>query len=78
MNAQELTRLRQKAATRYIKGQTPVDSSLQTWKVQCRASAGASATPVMVANQTGAIGLNTYATGCDISGAFTSVIMKNA
>lgn len=38
MNAQELTRLRQKQANRYIGRPQPTDSSLQTWKVQARGS----------------------------------------
>ena len=38
MNAQELTRRRQKLANVYIARQTGIDSSLQTWKVQARAS----------------------------------------
>jgi hypothetical protein len=38
MNAQELTRMRQKQANVYIGRQRGVDSSLQTWKVQARAS----------------------------------------
>lgn len=38
MNAQQLTRLRQKQANIYIGRPQPTDSSLQTWKVQCRGS----------------------------------------
>jgi hypothetical protein len=38
MNAQELTRKRQKQANIYIGRQTGSDSSLQTWKVQARGS----------------------------------------
>jgi hypothetical protein len=38
MNAQQLTKLRQKQANVYIGRPQPIDSSLQTWKVQCRAS----------------------------------------
>lgn len=38
MNAQELTRLRQRQANRYIGRPQPTDSSLQTWKVQARGS----------------------------------------
>lgn len=38
MNAQELTRLRQKQAVRYIGRPQPTDASLQTWKVQARGS----------------------------------------
>lgn len=48
MNAQELTRLRQKQATRYIGRPQPTDSSLQTWKVQARGSSVQ--IPVSVAN----------------------------
>lgn len=38
MNSQELTRLRQKQANRYLGRPQPTDSSLQTWKVQARGS----------------------------------------
>ena len=46
MNAQELTRLRQKMAVQYIGRPQPTDSSLQTWKVQCRASSVQNASTV--------------------------------
>lgn len=49
MNAQELTRLRQKQANVYIGPQKGIDSSLQTWKVQARGSSVQ--TPVVVANR---------------------------
>ena len=48
MNAQELTRLRQKQAIQYIGRPQPTDSSLQTWKVQARGSSVQ--IPVYVAN----------------------------
>ena len=79
MNAQELTRLRQKAAIRSIHGPNPVEASLQTWRVQCRAVAGASATPSVVANQVslGSNALTTFASG-QTSGEALGVLLKNA
>lgn len=80
MNAQELTRLRQKSAVRSVHGPVAVDSSLQTWNVQCRAVASASATPIVVANQVtlGSNALTTFATGKGTSGEYMGVLMKNA
>lgn len=49
MNAQELTRRRQKLANVYVARTTGVDSSLQTWKVQARASSVQN--PVKVENK---------------------------
>lgn len=80
MNAQELTRLRQKSAVLSIHGPTPVDASLQTWRVQCRAVAGASATPAIVGNQVslGSNVLTTCAAGKGTNGDYSSVLLKNA
>jgi hypothetical protein len=48
MNAQQLTRLRQKQANVYIGRPQPVDASLNTWRVQARGSSVQ--IPVSVAN----------------------------
>ena len=40
MNSSRLTQLRAKQANRYIGRPQPVDSSLQTWRVQARGSSG--------------------------------------
>lgn len=75
MNAQELTRLRQRQANRYIGRPQPVDASLNTWKVQARGSRG-NVVPTAVANRgpnqgTGVmefVNTKDYTTGCSGSG----------
>jgi hypothetical protein len=51
MNAQQLTKLRQKQANVYIGRPQPVDASLQTWKVQARAAGAGNVVPVVVPNR---------------------------
>jgi hypothetical protein len=51
MNAGELTRLRQKAAVRYIARTNVTDSSLLTWKKQVGPTYADSGTPPVVANR---------------------------
>ena len=48
MNAQQLTKLRQKEANRYLGRPQPTDASLQTWKVQARAAGGGNVVPAIV------------------------------
>ena len=93
MNAQQLTKLRQKQANTYIGRPQPTDASLNTWKVQARASSVES--PSTVANRgpnegTGVMefvntkdtqcvgGTVNFAAGAGTGGSYFNVLMKAA